>query len=187
MGATEDAIERAYRAAVASLPYCKISVKLLCERAQVSRKVFYKHFGGKTDVLKYVFTRDVVSPQVELCRLLSFEKMSEYACNMEERMFAAVYDDGSFYRNVVAAPQGGREAFASSVSASFRDFNQTLLDEFAFCGSDLEADYVAAYFADAKTQMMLKWVEEDFPLSAGEAGELYSRMALPFWRRITHR
>ena len=181
MGDVEKRIEQAYRASVAELPYPSISVVLLCKRAGVSRKMFYKCFKGKDDVLRSIFERDVVAPQAELCRIFTLEKMASFAPNMERHIFELVHRDGDFYRDVVRAAHGGEAAFVGAAAQSFAAFNRVVLDEYGYRGSDTERDYIASYFAEAKAHMLAKWVGEDYPLTPEEASGLYSRMALPFW------
>lgn len=179
-----DGVESALRDAVAEMPYCSISVKFLCEQAGVTRKAFYKRFGGKGDVLRAIFERDVVSPEVELIELLSFEKMRSRAERMEERMFQAVLDDGGFYRDLVCAPQGGRGAFMTAAVDALRDFNLMLLDKHDFKGDEWQFGYVASFYANAKARVILDWVESGFAVPSGEVSRLYSRMALPFWKSL---
>lgn len=178
-------VERAYRDAVSATPYSSISVKHLCEEAGVTRKAFYKRFDGKSDVLRRVFERDVVQPAVELCRLLSFGRMSRLAPEMERHMLQAVLDDGAFYRDVVAAPQGGREAFMRVASASFHDFNQLMLGEYGYSGEPWQVECVSAYFANAKASFLVGWIEGGYCVPVGELGRLYVEMALPFWSSLS--
>ena len=179
-----DEVERALRDAVTEMPYCSVSVKLLCERAGITRKAFYKRFGGKGDVLRAVFERDVVSPEVELIELMSFEKMRTRAEKMEERMFQSVRDDGEFYRALVAAPQGGRGAFMEAAVGSFYDFNLMLLEKTNFKGDPWQLGYVASFYANAKARVILDWIEGGFEVPVEDVSRLYSRMALPFWRSL---
>lgn len=184
MNSLETEVERAFRESVGEMPYCSLSVKGLCERAGVSRKMFYKRFGGKGDVLRFIFSRDVVDPQLELCRLLSFEKMGSFGPQMVQHMFRAVVNDGDFYRAVVQAPQGGQGAFAAVASDSLYGFYLVLLREYHYRGADPKPDYIARFFADAEARMMAKWLREDFRLTSEEASMLFSRMALPFWKSL---
>ena len=184
MAALEENIEKAFRRAVVDTPYCSISVKGLCEKAGASRKMFYKRFDGKGDLLRHIFFRDVVNPQLELCQLLSFGKMGGFGAQMEQHMFKAVRDDGDFYRNVVNAPQGGEEAFAEAATSALREFDLELLREFGYRGADPKPDYIATFFAEAKARMMTKWIRDDYPLTSDEASTLYSRMTLPFWNNL---
>lgn len=184
MSTLEERVERAFREVVVGTPYCSISVKGLCGSADVSRKMFYKRFDGKGDVLRFIFDRDVVNPQLELCQLLSFEKMASFGPQMVQHMFKAVVEDGDFYRSVVHAPQGGQGAFAIAASDSLYEFYLVLLREFRYRGADPKPDYIARFFADAEARMMAKWLREDFLLTSEEASMLFSRMALPFWKSV---
>ena len=180
-----DGIEGAFRDAVLDMPYCSISVKLLCENAGVTRKAFYRRFGGKGDVLRAVFERDVVAPQAEVIELLSSSQAHLHSEKMEARMFRAVLDDGDFYRALVAAPRGGRGAFMVAAVSAFRDFNMMMLDKYGFKGEAWQPDYVASFYANAKARVILDWIESDFSVSVEDISGLYSRMALPFWNSLS--
>ena len=177
-------MEEAYRQSVVDTPYCSISVKSLCEKAGITRKAFYKRFGSKGDVLRAVFERDVIRPQIELIELLSFQKMRLRAPQMEQHMLQAVFDDGAFYRNVVTAPQGGREAFLKAASKAFYDFDKKMLDEFHYHADEWQAESTARFFAHGKAHYFLDWIEGDFSVSVDDASKLYSRMVLPFWSSL---
>lgn len=43
---------------LAEKPYADITVSEICEGAMVRRATFYRHFGGKDDLLKYAFTQE---------------------------------------------------------------------------------------------------------------------------------
>ena len=180
----EERIEAAYRQSVASNPYSSLSVLSLCDQAGVSRKMFYRHFKGKNDVLRHIFDRDVVAPQVELCRILSFEKMSAFAPKMERHIFSAIYADRCFYHDVVTSPQGGEDAFKAMTRSAFLKFNLIMLHEYGFKDTPERTDYVASYFADGKASYLTKWIREEFPLTPDEASDLYSSMALPYWKNV---
>ena len=165
------------------LPYRSISVKLVCERAGLARKTFYRRFNGKSDVLFLIFDTEIVQPELELCRLLTFGKMNSHAPLMERHMFGAVAQDGAFYRALVSTSEGA-DAFFQVARRAFADFNAEMLREAGFDGTPGRADLVADYFAGAKALFMQKWVSEGFAVSADDVADLYSRMALPFWREL---
>ena len=179
-----EAIEVSFRKAISNTSYRSISVKDLCEDANVSRKAFYNEFDGRTDVLRRIFDRDVVHPAVELCSLLSFERMSKYAKEMEKHMFEAVRNDGEFYRDVVLAPMGGEEAFLRATKQSFHEFNLFLLDEFGYSGDSHRTEAIASFFALGKAGYIVEWIKAGYDPSAEEASAVLSTMVLPFWRSL---
>ena len=136
-------------------------------------------------MLRTVIERDVVRPQLELIEILSFDKMRSHALTMEQHMFQAIHDDGAFYRDVVNAEQGGREAFLRACNRVFKSFNRVMLEEYGFKGEPWQADYAARFFASAKAHYLLCWISDDFEVSVDEASKLYARMALPFWNSLS--
>lgn len=178
------AIEGALRDAVTRSSWRSISVKELCAEAQVTRKAFYKQLDGRSDVLRRILDRDVVHPAVELCTLLPFERMRKLAPEMERHMFAAVLEDGRFYRDVVNAAPGGEEAFKDAATSAFRAFNLFMLEELDYAGGSRQAEAVASYFAEGKAGYIARWIKSDYEASVDDVSSLYSAMVLPFWRSL---
>ena len=175
-------IERAYRSEVSSLPYSSVSVKRLCEDARVSRKVFYSRYKSKDDILLRIFYRDVVAPQLELCRLLTFENLLEYAPITAKRMFTAVHNDRFFYSSLATGM--GRQALEWAMTTSFEEFNHFLLGESGFKGSETEQDYIVTLVVSAKTGMLLRWLDEGSVLAPDEITKVFLQVMLPFWKGL---
>ena len=182
----EQEIESAYRLAVFEMPYRSVSVKGLCEQLGITRKVFYRRFNGKDDVLRWIFDRDIVNPQLELYSLLSYGKVSTLAPNLEQRMYEAVLADGDFYRAFIGQEQTGREVFLEVTSAAFRAFNRKLLEYSKFKGSAAEAEYVASFFAIGRASSLLEWICNGFDLLPEEMSAAYLRVVKPFWETVAH-
>lgn len=166
------------------LPYSSISVKHLCEQANLSRKVFYRYYNGKLDVLTSIFRRDVLQPTLDLCELLSFEKIWPRAASTEQHMFQAVYDDREFYGNVARAPQGGEEAFLKAAGLVFAEWCRFVLQKQRYPERSWQTAYIVSFFSHAKAHYLLDWLLDDCTPSVEEAAGLFSDMALPFWRAL---
>lgn len=65
MGAS-DAIVQGFRELLDILPYDKIAVYQICEKAGVSRKTFYVHFQNKASIVNKIVYDDIIAPLVKM-------------------------------------------------------------------------------------------------------------------------
>lgn len=86
---TKEALADSFRALVLTVPFSKISIKMIADGAHVIRPTFYNYFQDKYEVIEYLFERDVDSNvavmfendmEQEAIKLLfiCFEKNREY-------------------------------------------------------------------------------------------------------------
>ena len=59
---TEEAIKRTFKEMLLEMPYEKITIKELCERAIINRKTFYLHYNSIEDV-SFINHHDSNSPK----------------------------------------------------------------------------------------------------------------------------
>ncbi|MBR5754111.1 MAG: TetR/AcrR family transcriptional regulator, partial [Clostridia bacterium] len=54
---TKDAIVSAFNSLIETTDFDKITVQMICDRAEVGRTTFYRHFKDKYDVMNYNYMR----------------------------------------------------------------------------------------------------------------------------------
>ena len=68
---TKDAIRKAFKALVCELPYEKVTVKAIADRAEINRNTFYLHYETTDDVLKEIQSRHI-SEYIERVKDLTY-------------------------------------------------------------------------------------------------------------------
>ncbi|MBS9335324.1 TetR/AcrR family transcriptional regulator [Fructobacillus sp. M1-13] len=57
----------------ASMPFSKITVKHICEKAEVNRNTFYRHFDDKFDLLEYII-KEALTMMMEQIDIKDFQR-----------------------------------------------------------------------------------------------------------------
>lgn len=92
---TKEALADSFRELVLSMPFSKISIKMITDRAGVIRPTFYNYFQDKYEVIEYLFEKDIAENvrntlnegrEQEAIKLmfLCFEKNMKYYCRLFE-------------------------------------------------------------------------------------------------------
>lgn len=181
---TAQLIEQGFRELIAQKHFRSVTVKEVCERAGVSRKTFYTHFLDKEAIAEGAFHRDVLQPVFDLGRLLDDNELEGLAQSVFGRMFRAVWDDGAYYRALVAPMRGNDFTFQTIATNGFHELYDRMLKRFGEADSSRNADYIVYYFAAAHAEFLQKWICEDYPVPPGQIAEVFVAVALPFWRSL---
>lgn len=131
-----------------SVPFSKITVSDIADRAGVSRKSFYYHFKDKYDLAAQMFRMEFLVPCGSIRSTRSwFEKLCGY-----------LYEQRSLYRNVL--DYDGQNSFGEYLGSCVRD---RLLQDI---GHDEEGRVAAALLTDAMLAMVHGWLTKHEDLDA---------------------
>lgn len=131
----------------------KISIRALCERAEVNRSTFYKYYGSQYDLLKEIeedfLTRiektlsdkeRFVSVDEQLTSILSFLQNNLKLCKMLIRETA----DANFQKQLLGLP-----AILEQLTVKMKDY------------SEQELVYVLDFILYGGYNMIVRWINED--------------------------
>lgn len=141
--------------------YAEISIKEICDRADLSRQTFYQIFVSKDEVMQYHF-------------MILFRRFEEECDSFQQitiegiarRFFAFFKEQEKFVsaliaNNLVCLMEQQFELYLKRISL-FRDVNV----------KEPHGDYTTAYIAGALTQILVHWFERSFDLTAEELSRL---------------
>lgn len=175
------AIEETFKRMVCEMPYDKITVSAICEKAGVTRKVFYARYTDKDAIIDTIFRRDVIKPLGDLNKLVSHERAGSLGNLMFEMLYDALYADREFYEALVRPVTGRSGVFVRVVIDAIYDFNLDLLPKLTGRGVTWETDYVAFFFASSQAMLMRKWLADRCAVPPHDLADLYRRMTMSFW------
>lgn len=134
--------------------YDQITIKEICQQADLSRQTFYQMFTSKDEVIQYHFST--------LFR--EFEKKCNSSQNgtishITQHFFSFFYEQRNFIQILVANHltfllEQQFEVYLKEI-ALFRNIND----------KELHGDYTTAYIAGALTQVLIHWFNHSFDLS----------------------
>ena len=154
------------------IPFEKITIKQITDGAGVIRVTFYNHFQDKYDLLEWIVTTEILDP----VRILIANEMYRDAVVL---IFSNMKKDREFYMRV--AEMEGQNSFSEIVESALRGLLFSILDEnrtkksFAF--KWLEPEYLARYYAQAMTYVVVNWVRMGMTVEPEEMAMIYEYMA----------
>lgn len=162
MNETESRICAAYRDLVEHRPIESISIQMICDKANLSRKTFSRYFSDMKDVAACQMKADFVQPINDLDRLLLGQNLGVTVAL--ERNLNVFKDNASYYTGIV------KEFGINWFTDQLADFALEL-DFSPYASFDLkpdELDFVEHYFAHAVAAAFRWWLLRGMDLPANE-------------------
>ena len=181
---TSEVIENAFKEIVLNMPYGDITVKLICDRANVSRKTFYCHFQDKEDIVRSLFTKHVIEPFRGLDTIAGFLDNHQKESLKEKQLYEAIYAEREYYYALVKPIRGNDDTFLRVVTWLLYDFNIETMARHGFKLNDIEKDYIAYFFASSQAMLLQKWISDNMPLNAEDMSNLYLSLTSNYWHNL---
>lgn len=151
-------IKDAYRSLVLNSAGEKITIAQICDKAAVSRRTFYAYFNGKSDLVDAIFYDDALRGVEELLPHFLAKKNPDVSVPLfTEMVFRGIYDNGAFYRCLVAG--GGATAFAEIISRNSTRLYRHLstLDHVTV---DEKLSYAFCFSGAGLAAIVVKWIQD---------------------------
>lgn len=154
-------LEEALLALLEEKKYESITIKEICEKADLSRQTFYQIFESKEEILSYHFS-------------ILFEEFAQGLAEMEihtvfdisRQFFLFFYKHRDFVEILIV------NHLTYMLDEQFKIYLNKI-DVFRHAVSDAShVDYITAYVVGALTQILLHWFEQGFDLSVDELSAL---------------
>ena len=161
------AIANAFKALLDKKRFSDITVCLICEQANISRKIFYKHFKDKFDLVYFIFKEDFKKDYYPEEK--NFSKL--FSCVIQY-----FYDNKKLYKKLfsVTAQNSFSETFHSLL------YQGLYTDRYLLCfDNDDERDFAVNFFTDALTISIRGWITKDTPETAEEYLLKIKKMFIP--------
>lgn len=147
----------------------RITVKEICEKAQINRATFYKHYDNTYDLLEKLEgeTLDVLEEKlsgVDLTNLRSFFGI-----------VLQVVRDNSDYYEIMFAETGDR-SFRDRMFALCLCKNMEVIKRFFPALDDSRKTWLYYFFAEGITGVMRKWMSEGYRESVDEVVDFLVKM-----------
>lgn len=188
MGAA-DAIVQGFRELLEILPYDKIAVYQICEKAGVSRKTFYVHFQNKASIVNRIVYDDVIAPLVKMNEVLPVvidndNMVSTLPPVLNESIYKAIYRDKEFYSRLCCHAGSLDSPFVDAFIVGVQDLNHKILDVVGYSIDPWERDYIAYFFSSSNALLIQRWIRSGMTVPPEKIAALYDRMSMSFWHGL---
>lgn len=142
--------------------YQKITIKEICEKADLSRQTFYNFFEQKDDIIRFWFRERY---EITLSR---FESTKELEIDDITEVFAAFLKENNEVLKYII-DQGLDDIISDEVSKSIPIFASKVIENIE---EKHTCKYINAFLTGALTQILICWFKDEQKLSKEELSAL---------------
>ena len=165
---TKELLAECFKSLLETVPFSKITIKMITDKAGLIRPTFYKHFQDKYEVIEWIFRTDVI----DNVQTLIENNMFPEALRM---FFRCLEKDKDFYRRAYATK--GPNSFKTLIYQTIYKNVLVLINEFA--PSDINRDSVltpevlADYYSLGLANLIRRWILGEIKCTADELCDAY--------------
>ncbi|WP_314728313.1 TetR/AcrR family transcriptional regulator [Bacillus sp. Marseille-Q3570] len=152
-------------------PISSITIKEICELADINRSTFYAHFGDQYDLLHFIeeeFIEDMVATLTEY----NFSKEDE-AYQMTEKLFEYIADKSEICQTLLS----------ENSDIHFQKKGMMITKEFIFKNLMIENqldqetfEYISIYFVSGSIYVIKKWLENGMNKTPKDMAEILNNI-----------
>lgn len=162
-------LAESFKELVATISIEKITIKEITDKAGVIRPTFYNHFQDKYELLEWIIRTEILEPILPLFQGGFMKEGFTLA-------FQNVEKDKEFYKK--ACRLEGQNSFSTITFQCIKDILQGFMDsqvgERAKLHNWMTTEYLAEYYAQSMSYVVVRWLESDLSLPAEELATLYN-------------
>ncbi len=151
----------------------KVTVKMICEKTNISRKTFYTFYQDKYDILEQILIKDVLNEFSDL--IDKFGKMELNRPIILEQMFQNIYANKEFYSKVINIK--GENSLESYLLYYFIKLYYKILADVKV-DSAVEMDYLTYFYSSSCVMLIKKWILDGYVLTPKQMAEYYQNWAV---------
>ena len=186
-----DAIVKSFKELIVNMgvPYEKVAVYQICDRAGVSRKTFYVHFKSKADIVDRIVRDEVIAPLMQMSEVsMSLVQNKDMLATLpevsNEMVYKAIAADKEFYSRLCCRPGSIDSPLVEALIKNIQELNSVSLSHIDFDGPDWKREYISYYFAAGNAVLIQRWIRGGMKESTSELAKLYDSMTTPYWMEI---
>ncbi|MEG0367549.1 MAG: TetR/AcrR family transcriptional regulator [Coprobacillus sp.] len=163
-------IEKVTKELVVFMDFESITVKMICEKANVARKTFYTLYKDKFDVIESIFYNEVFMPVLGMFEICG--EIKEVRGVLLEGIYQKYCDNREFYMKAFKIQ--GDNSLEKCIVYYLENFNQKLLKDKEM--DDYEKEYLIYYFSTSQMILFKKWVEDGMIISAKKMASIHQKL-----------
>lgn len=166
---TKELLASCFKELMQKMPFDKITIKMITNKAGLIRPTFYKHFQDKYELVEWIFKTEVGSNVT----LLIQNHMEFDAAVM---LFRGMGKDKKFYRRAYEM-EPGPNSFENILKNFVHDTLMKLAERYSAHGvkklPHLTPELAVDYYTYGLINLLKDWINSDSPMSAEEIANAY--------------
>ena len=165
---TKELLAECFKSLLETVPFSKITIKMITDRAGLIRPTFYKHFQDKYEVIEWIFQNEVV----DNVQTLLENNMFTEALRM---LFRCLEKDKDFYRKVYVTK--GPNSFKTLIYNTIYDNYLSLIMRFGLANTEgysvLTPEVLADHYSLGLANLIRRWILGEIKCTADELCDAY--------------
>lgn len=137
-------------------PFHKITIKEICERADLNRTTFYLHYTDQTQLLNEIIT--ILEDDMTNCISAPDDKGN--GLERLKQYLEYVRANAKIYRTLMRSDDD-----VGARTRIIRDILRDIKDSLPVLGKPLESRYIYRFIIDGSISMILNWIDSGFDIS----------------------
>lgn len=151
-------------------PISKITVKEICEDADVNRATFYAHYTGPYDLLRRI-ENDIVEDINQYLISYDFRSMTEVPAHMLEKILEYIKENAELF-DLLLLNSNGDIQFQQEITKIIGQ------QHFLTVAADRDdSEYIYLFFANGAIGVILKWLKDGMRKPVGEMADLILKLS----------
>ena len=148
-------------------PFEQITIKELCEQADLNRTTFYLHYNDQRDVLSDI-EKETMVKTVDYMKNVSPDADT---IDQIETYLSYVKDNALIFRTLMTRPESKpfRQEIITYTLGNIRG-------NLPYYGDPEHERYVLTFLMEGSSHIMIEWMRQDFDLPAREVDQLIYRL-----------
>ena len=166
---TKELLADCFRELMMKVPFSKITIRMITDRAGLIRPTFYKHFQDKYEIMEWIFAQEIIA-KVDPFRFTN-RRMEGV-----EMLLSCLEKDKAFYKKAyqIDGPNSFRNILFNYVDKCFltaMDLNEK--ERSLRLPEGLTAEMNARFHTEGLTYLIEQWILTDWNISARELSDIY--------------
>ena len=163
---SKDSIVEAYMHLVIEKKSSKITVKELCNKCNISRTTFYKHFHDTYHILEYILINDSINQTKALI------DSHIDGLTVTEGWYMCFYKNKEFYYHAIK--DESQNSLFNTLILQLTELNKQIYkDSILNNMSAQDIDYYAYKYASLQAMLLKKWIVEGMKVSPKDMARYY--------------
>lgn len=150
----------------------KVTVKMICEHSNISRKLFYIFYHDKYDILEEILRKDFMYEFNDL--LDKFGRIELNRSIILETLYQRIFDNGEFYLKIIKTDAGNilkKYLLSYMIESMGKILNGAKIE-------DREREYAMYFFSAAQVRLIEKWILDGYEISPRQMAVYYKKWAV---------
>jgi AcrR family transcriptional regulator len=137
-------------------PFHKITIKEICERADLNRTTFYLHYTDQTQLLNEIIERI----EEDMAKCIATPGDESDGQHRLEKYLEYVKANARIYKTLMKSDDD-----VGARTKIIRDILRDIKDALPVLGKPLENRYIYRFIIDGSISMILNWIDSGFDIS----------------------